>query len=315
MLSDTDEEDPPLPITSYACQWKAPWKRKESDTRIADLKFEKHVYGHVRKHQLDPIDDFDPWPPQFRGKLHSCLPDLFKKVTGKGLGISVLSDPCTQVWSGVTSAESAIELPGKQNLVERVSAFIESLHVLEGRIREIEMATREQCRSPKWFDARSYRLTVSLFGEVLCRRPDTPPDSLVLRVIEHKQFTSPSTEYGKRLESTALEKYTEQQHQDITIFSAGFVIFADKPYFGATPDAYIHDPRRQEQCRLIEIKCPYKYRNLTLENACLNGDFCSTLSTSKQIQLKRNHPYYSQIQGQLAITGRKWCDFVIYTKR
>ena len=89
VLSDTDEEDPPLPITSYACQWKAPRKRKESDARIADLKFEKHVYGRVRKHQLDPIDDFDPRPPQFRGKLHSRLPDLFEKVTGKGLGISV----------------------------------------------------------------------------------------------------------------------------------------------------------------------------------------------------------------------------------
>ena len=37
VLSDTDEEDPPLPITSYACQWKAPQKRKESDTRIADF--------------------------------------------------------------------------------------------------------------------------------------------------------------------------------------------------------------------------------------------------------------------------------------
>ena len=33
VLSDTDEEDPPLPITSYACQWKAPRKRKESDAR------------------------------------------------------------------------------------------------------------------------------------------------------------------------------------------------------------------------------------------------------------------------------------------
>ena len=55
------------------------------------------------------------------------------------------------------------------------------------------------------------------------------------------------------------------------------------------------------QYGLIEIKCPYKYRNLTPEDACLNGDFCSTLSTSKQIQLKRNHPYYSQIQGQLAM--------------
>ena len=39
VLSDPDE-DPPLPITSYACQWKAPRKRKKSDAKIPDLKIE-----------------------------------------------------------------------------------------------------------------------------------------------------------------------------------------------------------------------------------------------------------------------------------
>ena len=68
-------------------------------------------------------------------------------------------------------------------------------------------------------------------------------------------------------------------------------------HLGATPDAYIHDPRRQEQYGLIEIKCPYKYRNLTPEDACLNGDFCSTLSTSKQIQLKWNHHIIHKSKG------------------
>ena len=33
------------------------------------------------------------------------------------------------------------------------------------------------------------------------------------------------------------------------------------------------------------------------------------------MELKRKHPYYSQIQGQLAITDRKWCDLVVYTKK
>ena len=120
--------------------------------------------------------------------------------------------------------------------------------------------------------------SISLFGEVL-HHPDTPPDSLVLRIIEHEQFTSPSTEYGKRLESTALEKCIIEQYQDITVCSAGFVIYAEKPYLGATPDACVHDPHTKEQYRLVVIKCPYKYRNVTPEDACLNGDVCSTLST------------------------------------
>ena len=33
------------------------------------------------------------------------------------------------------------------------------------------------------------------------------------------------------------------------------------------------------------------------------------------MKLKENHPYYSQVQGQMAIGGRVWNDFIIYTNR
>ena len=35
----------------------------------------------------------------------------------------------------------------------------------------------------------------------------------------------------------------------------------------------------------------------------------------KKFQLKRSHPYYCQVQGQMAITERAWCDFVVYTSK
>ena len=54
------------------------------------------------------------------------------------------------------------------------------------------------------------------------------------------------------------------------------------------------------------------------EDACLQPDFCCTLELQADgtvnIQLKRSHNYYSQVQGQMAITGRPWCHFVLYTK-
>ena len=91
------------------------------------------------KHQLDPIDDFDPRPPEFHGKFQSRLHDFLEKVkVKKGLGIS---DPLR---CGVVL----------RNLVERVSAFIESLRLSDERIREIERSTREQHRSAVWFAAR-----------------------------------------------------------------------------------------------------------------------------------------------------------------
>ena len=91
-------------------------------------------------------------------------------------------------------------------------------------MREIERSTREQHRSPLWFDAQRYQLTASLFGQVLHRHADTPLDTLVLCIIEPKQFISPATEYGKKYESTALEEYKVcREHRDITVCSAGFV--------------------------------------------------------------------------------------------
>ena len=35
---------------------------------------------------------------------------------------------------------------------------------------------------------------------------------------------------------------------------------------------------------------------------------------SKQVMLRRNRPYFAQVQGQVAVGGRAWYDFVIYTK-
>lgn len=41
--------------------------------------------------------------------------------------------------------------------------------------------------------------------------------------------------------------------------------------------------------------------------------FC-TFSNGK-CKLKEDHAYYAQVQGQMGITGAKWCDFVVYTQK
>jgi len=38
-----------------------------------------------------------------------------------------------------------------------------------------------------------------------------------------------------------------------------------------------------------------------------------TIENNKEITLKKDHKYYFQIMGQLRITNRKLCYFVIYT--
>ena len=43
-------------------------------------------------------------------------------------------------------------------------------------------------------------------------------------------------------------------------------------------------------------------------------NFMSTIKDGV-LDLKITHDYYLQIQGQMALAGATWCDFVIYTKK
>ena len=38
-------------------------------------------------------------------------------------------------------------------------------------------------------------------------------------------------------------------------------------------------------------------------------------TVGNQITLKRNHMHWFQVQGQLLVSGAKFCDFVTYTKQ
>ena len=51
-----------------------------------------------------------------------------------------------------------------------------------------------------------------------------------------------------------------------------------------------------------------------MDAALMDSDFYVSVKDEK-LYLKETHQYYFQVQGQLALTGAKWCDFVIYTKK
>ncbi len=76
MVSDGDSaSQEPLPVTSFACQWKPPRMRKESTAKITDIIFQKYVHGCTLKHNLKPLSEFDPRPVEHRG----TAPDLLQK--------------------------------------------------------------------------------------------------------------------------------------------------------------------------------------------------------------------------------------------
>lgn len=64
----------------------------------------------------------------------------------------------------------------------------------------------------------------------------------------------------------------------------------------------------------MEVKCPFSKFHVTPLDACADESFFAK-NVNGQPRLKRGHQYYFQIQGQLAVTGASWCDFVIYSSK
>ena len=168
---------------------------------------------------------------------------------------------------------------------------------------------------------RKYRITASLFGAVLMRRPETPPDNLVLQIIQPKQFSTPALQYGIDNEKLALQEYVAYQnahgHPQFTVSSCGFLVNTKHPFLGASPDGVVYDSSdTQQPFGFLEIKCPYSHRDKLPRDACTDPKFCCALdATTAEVTLKNTHKYYAQVQGQMGIGERPLCDFVIYTKK
>ena len=97
----------------------------------------------------------------------------------------------------------------------------------------------------------------------------------------------------------------------------GFFISSSHPFLGATPDGAVFDPSSPEEpYGFLEVKCPYSQREKTPNEACNSPGFCCTYDpTLNQVSLRKNHSYYCQVQGQMGIGVRPWCDFIIFTNR
>lgn len=92
------------------------------------------------------------------------------------------------------------------------------------------------------------------------------------------------------------------------------------PFLGATPDVTVYDLSNLEQpFGFLEVKCPYFHRDCTPLEACFSPGFCCTAqlhsNQSQTLQLRHSHTYFAQVQGQIAVGERAWCDFVVYAQK
>ena len=65
---------------------------------------------------------------------------------------------------------------------------------------------------------------------------------------------------------------------------------------------------------VVEVKCPYTWRNCDPYECGEDSKFFCEIK-SNELNLKHNHNYYYQVQGQMAIRESSWIHFVIWTHK
>lgn len=147
-------------------------------------------------------------------------------------------------------------------------------------------------RSDEWYAARIGKLTASGFDKVLCDGTGRKTYMLKLAAerltgISQDGYTNSAMEWGQQTEEAARNYYTQVFGE---VQEVGFVEKDD--WVGASPDGLI------DTDGLLEIKCPN-----------------STTHIENILAEKMPTKYRPQVQGQLWVTERQWCDFVSFDPR
>lgn len=81
------------------------------------------------------------------------------------------------------------------------------------------------------------------------------------------------------------------------------------PWLGASPDRLVYNPEELAY-GVLEVKCPYSLRE-SEPDFLKSHDFYLTFNENEEPSLNRDHQYYVQVLGQMALTECQWADFIV----
>ena len=161
-------------------------------------------------------------------------------------------------------------------------------------IESIEQGTQE------WLELRLGKVTASKFIEVMTNgrggKPSATAKSYMIKLVAEilrgqpmPFFENDAMRWGTETEPQARAMY--ELKNDVDVKEVAFVELNE--FVGVSPDGLVGDEG------LLEIKCPNTETQIKR--------FLDGVGLPKE--------YEAQVQGQLWVTGREWCDFEVFDTR
>ena len=185
----------------------------------------------------------------------------------------------------------------------------------------LQIATIGQSSCTAWHEHRKGRLTASHFHAV-CRHIDAAsevyPKAIVKKIMQYYPSAEnvPALKWGRDNEDRARNEYItleKGKHNNLVVRPSGLVVHPNHPLLGASPDGFVCCDCCES--RVLEIKCPFKYRSTspTADTPLSDPNFCLQKNANGEVHLSLSHQYYYQVQGQIALCNVECCDFVCWT--
>jgi len=157
----------------------------------------------------------------------------------------------------------------------------------------------------EWLNARKGRITMSnayaaTGNSRFSTKDDIADESCKIKekIFDEKQ--TKSMRRGSMMESIARKFYEDKTKNIVCEVGLG-IRKALSPYIGGSPDGLVGDDG------LIEIKNPdFMYQKVALQQRY------RTLGIESENFDHIWPSHYAQMQGNMAIFGRKWCDYIVY---
>lgn len=179
----------------------------------------------------------------------------------------------------------------------------------------LKKMTRAQAESVLWKRQRVGRITASLVHDIKTLKDSTDSSRCVASVmrycerdlgnIEHVSYCLRKERKAKKL------NVASKEHDQFVLRDSGLVVDTTFPVFAASPDGVRTCACHGES--LIEVKCCSAHRNIFVSDIPeIDKDFFLEPQTLK---IKENHRYFTQVQFQMYLCQKQFCDFIVFTDK